>query len=510
MANNVTSTDNLDSSATSQWILNVQIFSVVFAYPILLGSLPYVGPAFDTAREEITQLHPKLNISHDFLVSSPECRTCLDWSRDSENALAAFYYGKIGTRPRDVTLFLIPGCDDMNGVAQFATQLDKLILSSVISAGNIADRATWPTWITTTILSTSTFARTIKNIIDLYSWRNLAIVSHANGNSFGPVFAAYMNNHFSRSSKYQIYFHTIESRTSPAAYQNLLRNISVLSRVVFYFGEATQLRQLMTTAGLQNMTNGEYVYLAFLPYRHSSRGRFAWTPAEPGTEKVAKEAFKSVIIIETDPFESKEKQDLFQSWKTRSRDVYNFTYAVNESLSPNPASTYSAMMIMAKVLDELRQSGDPETWKSGKKLANQFLNRTFSLRTGNVTIGAFGERIPAMIVTQTDVESDKIMIRLRQDPTSDRLTVINPIIWPTAQWPVLNEPRCGFRGDAIKCMQHQDLFDAGLGTIFCLILLAAAAYVFRRHASAKKILTNWWIIDPVGLSREKSRPRISG
>ncbi|OQV12419.1 hypothetical protein BV898_13295 [Hypsibius exemplaris] len=509
MASNVTSTDNLDSSATSKWILNVQIFSVVFAYPILLGSLPYVGPAFDTAREDILQLHPKLNISHDFLVSSPECRTCPDWSRNSENALAAFYYKKIGTRLRDVTLFLVPGCEDMNGVAQFATQLDKLILSSVISAGNIADRTTWPTWITTTILSTSTFARTIDNIVDLYNWRHLTIVSHASGNSFGPVFSAYLSNHFSKS-KYQIYFYTIESTTSPVAYQNLLRKISALSRVVFYFGEATQLRQLMTTAGLQNMTNGEYVYLAFLPYRHSGRGHFAWTPAEPGTEKVAKEAFKSVIIIETDPFEAKENQDLFQIWKTRSRDAYNFTYAVNESLSPNPASTYSAVMITAKVLDELRQSGNPKTWRSGTKLANHFLNRTFSLRTGNVTIGAFGERIPAMVVTQTDVESDEIVIRLRQDPTSDRLTVISSVIWPTEQWPVLNEPRCGFRGDAIKCIQNQDFFGAGLGTIVCLILLAAAAYVFRRHASAKNIFTNWWIIDPVEVSLERSRPRISG
>ncbi|OQV12424.1 hypothetical protein BV898_13300 [Hypsibius exemplaris] len=164
-----------------------------------------------------------------------------------------------------------------------------------------------------------------------------------------------------------------------------------------------------TAAGLQNMTNGEYVYLVFRPYRHSSRGNFAWTPAEPGTEKVAKEAFKSVIIIETDPFETKENQDLFKLWKTRSRDVYNFTYAVNEPISPNPASTYSAMMIMTKVLDELRQSGNPEMWRSGTKLANQFLNRTFSLRTGNVTIGAFGERIPTMVVTQTDVESDEIV-----------------------------------------------------------------------------------------------------
>ncbi|OQV21358.1 hypothetical protein BV898_04567 [Hypsibius exemplaris] len=257
------------SAAAIERILTVQIFSVVFAYPPpagTLGSLPYIGPAFDTAREDIARLFPRLNISQDFLVSSPESRTCTEWARESDNALAARYYGKTESEKADVTLFLLPGCEDAGGVAQFATQLDKLIIS-----------------------------------------------------------------------------------------------------------------------------------------------------------------------------------------------------------------------------------------------------RTFSLRTGDITIGESGERIPTMVVSQTDVDSEEMIIKLMQDPATGRLVLTKPISWPSGQWPVLNEPRCGFRGDAVACQKQPDfsmIYGPVLGTASCFVLVLAI--VFRRRTSPTDMLerTSWWLLETDFMSWKTSQQTV--
>ncbi|OQV21357.1 hypothetical protein BV898_04566 [Hypsibius exemplaris] len=372
------------SAAAGDGVLNVRVFSVVFLYKVLLGSLPYVGPAFDTAQEDIARLYPKLNLTMEFLRSYPDYQTCPEWTMESDNAIAAYYYDKMTTGNSDVTLFLLPGCNDVIGVAQFATQLDKLIISSVSSAGNIRDRDVWPTWITTTILSMSTYRYAYEKILDLYDWRDFVIVSDVRSNSFYPLFASYMYKFFSASAKYQVYNFEIDNTIMGGVeYANLLHNISTLSR-------------------------------GFLTFRDGDGDDYRWSPAEQGKEKLAKETFKSVLMVETEPYSASENnvEELVRFWKKQSRDVYNFTYPVNETQNPHVLSTYQAMLIMAEVLDDLHQSSEQNKWQSGVRLAKQFLNRTFALRTGNVTIGESGERIPTMVVTQTDVESN---IVIRQD-----------------------------------------------------------------------------------------------
>lgn len=80
-------------------------------YPVLVGSLPFVGPAFDTARQDISRQYPKLNISQNFLQSGRQYRTCTEWATDSADALAFFYYQMqaVSGSTFDVTVFVLPG-----------------------------------------------------------------------------------------------------------------------------------------------------------------------------------------------------------------------------------------------------------------------------------------------------------------------------------------------------------------------------------------------------------------
>lgn len=64
-----------------------------------------------------------------------------------------------------------------------------------------------------------------------------------------------------------------------------------------------------------------------------------------------------------------------------------------------------------QILEEVRQAGEKTALGSGRILAKYFLNRTFALRTGQLRISEFGERIPAMLVTQTNVLTDEITVK---------------------------------------------------------------------------------------------------
>jgi hypothetical protein len=91
--------------------LQVTIITAIFSSPIMHGSLPFIGPAYDTARLDIQQLYPKLNISQHFILSGNGFRSCVDWATESDNALASFYYKnavKLGAN-LDLTVFVMPG-----------------------------------------------------------------------------------------------------------------------------------------------------------------------------------------------------------------------------------------------------------------------------------------------------------------------------------------------------------------------------------------------------------------
>jgi hypothetical protein len=99
---------NISHQMTGRY-LQVEIITVAFTfmYPVQLGSLPYVGPAFDSAREDIRKLYPKINISQAFVLDRNIRGGCPEWLTVYENLLAAFYYSP--RRSVDLIVFVMSG-----------------------------------------------------------------------------------------------------------------------------------------------------------------------------------------------------------------------------------------------------------------------------------------------------------------------------------------------------------------------------------------------------------------
>ncbi|XP_055338423.1 atrial natriuretic peptide receptor 1-like [Paramacrobiotus metropolitanus] len=68
--------------------LHVEIFALTIVHPVLLATLPYLGPAYTKALQRIRQSYPEVNITQR-LLSDPNYRNCVDLSADGVNKVTA-------------------------------------------------------------------------------------------------------------------------------------------------------------------------------------------------------------------------------------------------------------------------------------------------------------------------------------------------------------------------------------------------------------------------------------
>ena len=78
-------------SSTGKQLFEIEIITLALIYPVILGALQYIGPAFLTAREDIKQLYPMLNITQTIIYGQGDS-AYEDWQESFENVLAFYYY----------------------------------------------------------------------------------------------------------------------------------------------------------------------------------------------------------------------------------------------------------------------------------------------------------------------------------------------------------------------------------------------------------------------------------
>ncbi|OWA51025.1 hypothetical protein BV898_15527 [Hypsibius exemplaris] len=501
---------NSSNFNTTGRVLQVEIITMALTYPLRLGVLAYVGPAFDSARNDIRNKYPLLNVTQTLIHGGNAPYS--DWLAQYENILAFYYYRKRPFSPErlpDVTAIVMAGADDTIGVGQFATQLDKLFITSVAQAPDVRNKEKWPTWITTSGISRTAFRMMFENLVRMFSWSIVSIVCDVNSNSFFENVSDYIKQVLlSTLPNAQVTRLVFDSRKSDMDYEKLLQFIKNTSRVVLYWGHSGALHKLLITAARINMTQGDYVFLAFLPFRHVSFGNFGWdVPDNSSAENDA--GFKCLLIIESLPVRGKGQGEnitqMQSQWMKRSKELDNNTYIPGETVSPHPMSTYMSMMALAEVVDDIRQEIATSSHVSadefsGRKIAARFMNRTFSMseQTESLTIDKVGERIVPMAVTQLDTETGKISVVLEQDARL-RLRSAGRVVWPNV-WPVPNRPLCGFRGEASACQKNEYSrlqYGVGSGMALLLAIMITSVLVYLRLVQSRRSADIWWVMEPI-------------
>ncbi|XP_055338641.1 LOW QUALITY PROTEIN: atrial natriuretic peptide receptor 1-like [Paramacrobiotus metropolitanus] len=497
--------------------VHIEILTLSLMHPFILGSLPYLGPAYDMALEKIGTLYEHLHVEQNFLMDE-KYRDCDSFTADAVDMLTAHLYKKsikYAEDPCALTALIFPGCNEMQEVLNLATELDILMLTSVGSLPNIREKKRYPTWITTTSNSHDPYIQVFIKLARTFKWKSLAVLTDQDANPFFPFFANTLISAFMEERKFQIYPEIHNAKT--VDYHKMLLRLNSVSRIYLYFGSPDEFRNLLNN-GLINVMqfcchteSGSRIKLhSRRPCLHDhdaiqinrKPSTLSWQKGD-SNDKVIQGAYRSVLIVEPDNMVygmAKGSQQFALEMINRSRNSYNFTYAPFDRVSPHPASTYAAFLMLAEVVEELRSSGKDYVWASGKLFARRFLNRLFTTDVSEIYIDRKGERIPTINVNQLDWNASQVRTIFTQNASTMELQNVAQPQWPTA-WPPANEPMCGFRGDA--CISASGNFvttvsaaAATSATLLFLVFIGIFVGIKRRSKYQRFLISACWKVEP--------------
>ncbi|XP_055353827.1 atrial natriuretic peptide receptor 1-like [Paramacrobiotus metropolitanus] len=492
----------LNSTAVCS-VVNLEIITLAFLYPVNLGSMPYVGPAYRMALETIRQSYPRLNITQT-IISDKKYNECTAFATDVVYLTAEHLNAQLAPgKHRDkcsASVMLFSGCAEIQEIVPYATQLDKLIITTVATNPTLRKKTITPTWIGTTCNSFQVFLSMVFRIAQKFNWTSVAIVADLSAN---PAYkqlsgdSANILNTNGRQGYQESYSSTIITNAERTA---MLRRLNDRARVYVYYGDFGEFRRLLLAASNLSMTNGEHVYIPMAGFRKSREpGYYSWDKGDSDDE-IVKQAYRSVLLMEFNEAvygKTNGSRNFSQEMIQGSREMFNYTYKPFERVTPHPAATYETMLILAQVMEELRSTGNQEVWSSGRKLAKQFWNRTFTTEIGDVWIDEVGERLPVMSLTQLEWNSTRVRtLYVLKVPEFTLVETGEEPRW-LIPWPPPNEPRCGFRGDAPICHPKgalETIIGASVGTATATLFFIFIAAVFVRRAAHNASISDAWRI----------------
>ncbi|GAV00680.1 hypothetical protein RvY_11496-2 [Ramazzottius varieornatus] len=167
-------------NSTLTWTrpVRVEVITMLLFYPNSMGALPLTGPAYDTALDDIKKTYSATLTVTNNLLTDPRYATCNEWSTDTDRAIAEYYF-RHETRWNSADILVFAGShSDCNAksLVYFATQLRRLVLSSIFAFASSSDKTKWPTWISVSSDSLDILAQTHLSLLVTYNWTSLSII----------------------------------------------------------------------------------------------------------------------------------------------------------------------------------------------------------------------------------------------------------------------------------------------------------------------------------------------
>ncbi|OWA50183.1 hypothetical protein BV898_14708 [Hypsibius exemplaris] len=248
-------------------------------------SLSHFEPALDTGLDAVRQRYSYINWTRELLYPA-SFRDCFSLRDNIHFELAKWYY----KRPygKDVlTVIIAPGCWESRFLSHLATGWDILLITSKDYTENIADRAIFPSFVTTSPFTPA------PQIIECALFKKL---------NWTRTFLLYDTS----SAAYEFYSLLLLSRmpalcgvlitrhefTSTSVnvsqqLQPILRDWTLRSRVMLYAGMPLGLRKILIEATKLNMTFGEHVFVAQAPFGGTSGDPFTWQKNDSDDQELA-------------------------------------------------------------------------------------------------------------------------------------------------------------------------------------------------------------------------------
>ncbi|OQV12416.1 hypothetical protein BV898_13292 [Hypsibius exemplaris] len=147
--------------------LDIEVIIPALVSTKVMGALRFVGPAFQTALEEVKRDYPSLNMSQTFVITTDNVEE----------------YKALNTVHVSYANAFLAGCtNSIAGQQEFAKGENKVLMTSSITSAYQTDKSSFPTLLSSVITQSSPiFLATFMKLIQLYQWDHVTIVTEIGG-----------------------------------------------------------------------------------------------------------------------------------------------------------------------------------------------------------------------------------------------------------------------------------------------------------------------------------------
>ncbi|KAL5019547.1 hypothetical protein ScPMuIL_002439, partial [Solemya velum] len=391
-------------------------------------------------------------------------------------------------------LRISPCSEAVEIVSLMAATWNMPIVSPIATKGILADKTSHGT-LTRMTSDDATMAMFIVRLLRYFQWSTIVIIEdlshfifHMRVSSFIPVF-----------KQKNITFKVISFNINePHDTARILEDASCCARVFLILTDGNTLRQLVVSAYHLGMTNGDYAFIAKQDLAtYPGRGDALIWQQEDELDKIVRKAFDCVFVMAF-KFPSGDDYEAFRKrMRYESLNTYNYDYG-NKTLSRYVVHFYEAMLSYASALNNAINDG-ADIYNGTELVRKYFWNRTFRGMDRNVAIDANGDRDEDVSLYDTDADGHYQVVLEYLGENGELLPLPGvEVHWPNDRGPALNEPPCGYLGDAPDC-QTTTLPTTGLiAIVFCLVLtivVLTGIWKFRKMKQQADLQSQWWRIE---------------
>ncbi|OQV11686.1 hypothetical protein BV898_14030 [Hypsibius exemplaris] len=310
---------------------------------------------------------------------------------------------------------------------------------SVYADPVIRTKSMSPTWISTTPAAGNNFHQMYHALFRRHNWTTVYFINDDSANPFYSALCKSVFQSFQSRAGNQGTFRTINS-TQDANYTSVLNDFRT------------------EQAFLENMTTGDYVYVALDTFHNILSGNFLWMNYDPNnSSKNLNEALKSLLVISLGKSVNTikaEGQYLEAVWRIKAQQLFNYTPPEKERATPLTYASHAALEIFGQVLKESMNNTPEFDPSDGAGFARRFLHRRFETSVSDVYIDEVGEPRVNLVLRQFRRNSAAMSISLTtvavQYSHNGTLIDLLDLHWQNGS-PPRNEPLCGFLGQNSIC-----------------------------------------------------------
>ncbi|XP_055344683.1 atrial natriuretic peptide receptor 1-like [Paramacrobiotus metropolitanus] len=466
----------------------------------LVQSLPFMGPGFDLAVDQVQDAFASTLSMSRIYVSSKNVKDGVDSGAYFTDVVDYYYRHENHTshsREQNVLVLIYSGCDDSPMFAELGREWNMMVVSCGTTFSNLRNRDRFPTTIAAGPVQYDLHASAILDLCNRYNWTTIGYLydtsqlnpfnlrSYQRVSRFLRIYAPHIQiNPFAVQDPY---------RYKELNYELLLNRIAQTSRVMFISAPPWMTREVMIRAYLRNQTTGEYVWFTVDLNEHSL-GPVTWQRNETDDE-VARAAFAGMFQVINCWNYGSEIDNLRKNWKEHTKTDYNATYPGRNGPNEFTIIAYGIVHVLAQAVNESVAVGADPT--NARDLTKRLQDRQFTVPVvGAFRIDQFGERQNTVCVNAFDSANGQFERKLFCDFTNSKLKAVRnmTIVWQTSTGdPPLSEPWCGYTGDAVRCRNSGNAatIASALGaTLTVLVLLLIA--IFHVNRKSQKARDVWW------------------